>query len=46
MKDYGRMPDACVGCKHFRNKRFVHKRLGLGWCAQVDDGYTNDCLLS
>ena len=45
MKAYGRMPESCCGCKHFRNKRFVYKRFRLGCCVQVDDGYMNDCLL-
>jgi hypothetical protein len=39
------MPSGCVLCKHYRNKPHVHKRLRLGYCGQVDDGYTNDCLL-
>jgi len=45
MKGYSVMPEGCCDCKHFRNKPFVHKRLRIGYCGQVDDGYTNDCLL-
>jgi len=35
----------CVRCKHFVSKPYVHRRLGIGYCSQVDDGYSNDCLL-
>lgn len=45
MKDYSVMSQICRNCKHFKNKRFVHKRLKIGYCCQVDDGYSNDCLL-
>ena len=33
------MPVGCRGCRHYRVFR------GRDWCTQVDDGYTNDCLL-
>lgn len=35
------MPAGCRGCRHYRWNR----RRGEDWCAQADDGYTNDCLL-
>lgn len=35
------MPKGCRGCKHYRFS-FRKKR---DWCVQVDDGYSNDCLL-
>jgi hypothetical protein len=44
-KYYSRMPIRCGKCKHFRTKPFVNRRFAIGYCGQVDDGYTNDCLL-
>jgi hypothetical protein len=37
------MPEACLGCRHFRRRR--GRNNSVGWCLQVDDGFTNDCLL-
>ena len=37
------VPDKCFKCRHFA--RFCKGFKG-GWCLMVNDGYTNDCLLT